>query len=821
MHGLRGAISSGSLTYTDSNSDSSGETVYESDTESFLAAGDYDATTTMPEDDTAYETGTETLGGGGTIVGGSDYFSWSEGDSTVADDAIAGPLPESISVAEADYNTYGFGESGTETITTGGADVPGSVSFDWVQEGTGDYQLALDEIYSTSNPETWSTVTSSDCFTDTVSASWTDAGVDQLTDSGSLAAQTDDYNWEETQSLTDYGSVSTTESIPSTLITSQGDSSIASTYSATDAGCDTLTANEASPSLALAAGTATYAVDAWDSVSVLGSETWTGPSGTSSTTTNIEETESYPETVFLSDSGTYSVIEYLDATWPSVPEDLTSGVDGPAVEIGLPEFKVAFYPDTNFLRGGELGLGEITPDNGQTGAAAPDPAEILTALAAPGRNPTDIAIPVLVGSEGSGGGDDAVVGGPSSGSTGGSSSAAEPAASGNSSGSEVASAGSSSSTAGSSTSGSTAASGSSGGSAGSSGSSSGSAPASGSGSDGTSSVVYAAAGGSSSGATSSSTSTNGPSSASTDPGSVGRVAAGDVEADDEPPAPGSHEGAAPVRPDVNGWEVAVGPAAPEPGPGLYEGYWWEVLKTAKGEGKSVVNTITGVFNVVAHPIQTGQALGQAIAHPIVTGQAVVNQVVEKAVSGSEGQGELGGIAIQAAFTPSVAAKAIAELKTVLAAQRVAKAAKAAQAGKLESVLGEAAEELAPAQAEAVAPAAGEGPAAAPNAGQSVAETAAKGFKNLECEQCAQNIQAALQKAGYKGQVIEIRGGGDFIVSKSLPNTARAISENGRHIGVRVGDTVFDNLHPNGIPFEQWINDFDAIGGIRVQSITEF
>ena len=276
-----------------------------------------------------------------------------------------------------------------------------------------------------------------------------------------------------------------------------------------------------------------------------------------------------------------------------------------------------------------------------------------------------------------------------------------------------------------------------------------------------------------------------------------------------------------MRPDVNGWEVAVGPAAPEPGPGLYEGYWWEVLKTAKGEGKSVVNTITGVFNVVAHPIQTGQALGQAIAHPIVTGQAVVNQVVEKAVSGSEGQGELGGIAIQAAFTPSVAAKAIAELKTVLAAQRVAKAAKAAQAGKLESVLGEAAEELAPAQAEAVAPAAGEGPAAAPNAGQSVAETAAKGFKNLECEQCAQNIQAALQKAGYKGQVIEIRGGGDFIVSKSLPNTARAISENGRHIGVRVGDTVFDNLHPNGIPFEQWINDFDAIGGIRVQSITEF
>jgi hypothetical protein len=109
----------------------------------------------------------------------------------------------------------------------------------------------------------------------------------------------------------------------------------------------------------------------------------------------------------------------------------------------------------------------------------------------------------------------------------------------------------------------------------------------------------------------------------------------------------------------------------------------------------------------------------------------------------------------------------------------------------------------------------------PEASQEAAASAAKGFNILECEQCAQRVQAALQKAGQKGQVIEIRGGGDFIISKSLPSTARAISDNGRHIGVRVGDMVFDNLHPDGIPFTQWINDFDATGGIRIHSVTEF
>ncbi len=81
--------------------------------------------------------------------------------------------------------------------------------------------------------------------------------------------------------------------------------------------------------------------------------------------------------------------------------------------------------------------------------------------------------------------------------------------------------------------------------------------------------------------------------------------------------------------------------------------------------------------------------------------------------------------------------------------------------------------------------------------------------------------AALKKAGHKGELIELKGGGDFIVSQSLPGRSAAISENGRHLGVRVGDMVFDNITPQGIPYEQWIKSFNSLGGVTVKSVAGF
>ena len=146
--GSGGAIASGSLSYTVSSSDSDAAATTDSGTETIPdeASGgpsqtaSYSTTETTPDDETAYETGTETLGSGGTISGGTASFSWSVGNSLSRNLAISG-IAATLSIKETSTDTYGFGESGTESITTGGGDAPGSVSFDWNQMGTDDYQI--------------------------------------------------------------------------------------------------------------------------------------------------------------------------------------------------------------------------------------------------------------------------------------------------------------------------------------------------------------------------------------------------------------------------------------------------------------------------------------------------------------------------------------------------------------------------------------------------------------------------------------------------------------------------------------------------------
>jgi Papain fold toxin 2 len=105
----------------------------------------------------------------------------------------------------------------------------------------------------------------------------------------------------------------------------------------------------------------------------------------------------------------------------------------------------------------------------------------------------------------------------------------------------------------------------------------------------------------------------------------------------------------------------------------------------------------------------------------------------------------------------------------------------------------------------------------------VAASAARGFQVLQCQECARRIKDALLGAGHRGQLIEIRGAGgrDFMICLSYDGGQSTITQNGRHVGVRVGDVVFDNLHPDGMPFDQWLKDCDALGGVQVVSTVDF
>ena len=105
----------------------------------------------------------------------------------------------------------------------------------------------------------------------------------------------------------------------------------------------------------------------------------------------------------------------------------------------------------------------------------------------------------------------------------------------------------------------------------------------------------------------------------------------------------------------------------------------------------------------------------------------------------------------------------------------------------------------------------------------VARRAAQGFAVLQCVECANKVKAALLAAGHRGQWIELVGAGsrDFIVCLSFDGGKTSITETGRHVGIRVGELMFDNLHPDGMPLADWLRDFDADGGIKLNAPVDF
>ena len=110
----------------------------------------------------------------------------------------------------------------------------------------------------------------------------------------------------------------------------------------------------------------------------------------------------------------------------------------------------------------------------------------------------------------------------------------------------------------------------------------------------------------------------------------------------------------------------------------------------------------------------------------------------------------------------------------------------------------------------------------PTSARDVAAKAAQGFPLFKCQECAEAVRTALVAAGHGGQIIEIRARGGLLYMVCLSfNGIQSITQNGRHLGVRVGDVVFDNLHPDGLLYDEWLRDFEAPVGLIVHSQNEF
>jgi hypothetical protein len=92
---------------------------------------------------------------------------------------------------------------------------------------------------------------------------------------------------------------------------------------------------------------------------------------------------------------------------------------------------------------------------------------------------------------------------------------------------------------------------------------------------------------------------------------------------------------------------------------------------------------------------------------------------------------------------------------------------------------------------------------------------------LECDKCAIELIQELQKRGINGNVVEIRAnnGYDYIVSDIFGKPA--ITQNGVHYGVHVDGIVYDNIHKNGISYNEWLKDFHAAEGVSVKKFWDF
>jgi hypothetical protein len=95
--------------------------------------------------------------------------------------------------------------------------------------------------------------------------------------------------------------------------------------------------------------------------------------------------------------------------------------------------------------------------------------------------------------------------------------------------------------------------------------------------------------------------------------------------------------------------------------------------------------------------------------------------------------------------------------------------------------------------------------------EQVASGAAQGFQNFQCMECAAAVQAALQQANLHGIVVDIDTGFRFGPRANIwsDQVGLVISTNGRHRAIRIGDTIFDNHNPNGIPYQQWLDDLHS------------
>jgi hypothetical protein len=101
------------------------------------------------------------------------------------------------------------------------------------------------------------------------------------------------------------------------------------------------------------------------------------------------------------------------------------------------------------------------------------------------------------------------------------------------------------------------------------------------------------------------------------------------------------------------------------------------------------------------------------------------------------------------------------------------------------------------------------------AAQRRATEIARDYGNFECDRCAIAIAAGLDRA--VAATFERLATADQSDVIALADKDQQISLSGVHVGIRIGDRVFDNLHHDGVAAVAWAERFiTATGAPLVQ-----
>ena len=93
---------------------------------------------------------------------------------------------------------------------------------------------------------------------------------------------------------------------------------------------------------------------------------------------------------------------------------------------------------------------------------------------------------------------------------------------------------------------------------------------------------------------------------------------------------------------------------------------------------------------------------------------------------------------------------------------------------------------------------------------------AEQYQLFQCQTCADDLQHWLKMHHILGVYIKIVArNGDFIISERVGSDI-SITQNGCHYGIEVAGKVFDNLPNSGLTKQEWLSDFECVGGFEIE-----